>query len=90
MPTALFLSYDWRTRRPDPKRFIDAFESDVGWQARFAAALFDGTFSIARLLARSVLLAALRTVDGAAAHASVPEVTALADAVTHELARHRS
>lgn len=85
-PTGLFILCN----STDPSRLIDAFETRVGWRARFAAAFSYGALGRTSGMLRKFLLAALRLIDGSVADRGVKELTALADAMANELAKPRA
>jgi len=84
-PTGLFILCN----SDDPSRLIDAFETRVGWRARFAAAFSYGAVGRTSGMLRKILLAALRLLDGSVADRGIQELTALADAMANELAKPR-
>jgi menaquinone-dependent protoporphyrinogen IX oxidase len=88
IPTGLFILCGSGARM-DPHRFVDAFETRVGLRARFAAVFSYGRMSRTSGLIRRILLASLRMLDGSVADRGVKELTALADAMTNELAKAR-
>lgn len=89
IPTGLFVVCNSRESRADPRAFIEAFETAVGWRAQFAAAFQGGPNGVMSGSLRRFLLACLRVIDGSVAARGVDELTALADAMANELARPR-
>jgi menaquinone-dependent protoporphyrinogen IX oxidase len=86
IPTGLFLVCN----SADALRHIDAFETRVGWRARFAAAFSYGGVSPSIGFVRRVLLAILLRLEGAVAERGIKELTALSDAMMNELTKRRA
>ena len=85
LPTGLFVVM----RRPprDPRQPIEAFETSVGWRAKFAAGIDCKRVGIGRTMMRKIMHFVLRHLEGAIAAENREEIHALVDAMEREVAR---